>query len=394
MFNVKAVVLGCDGVNGLTVIRSLGRHGVPVVGVGYHRESLGFYSRYTMDKYVFPDPVINENRFLSLLLSHAKKWDGALLFPISDAALEAVSKYRDELSEHYIVPVPAWRHVKKMVDKKGVYDLASSLGIKIPKTFYVESQESLDKALEKLEFPVLLKPRKSVNFWTKFSFKLKVMNTPEELRHFMGSLESDYKMMVQEFIPGQENQLHYYFGYYDSEGTPVVEFTGEKLRQNPPWFGVGRIMKSTHSNKIISLSRKLCSELSAFGIYGIEFKRDPRDGNYKLIDFNGRNPLCIVLPIGCGIDIPWMMYSDLIMRKRLQVPSYHNGIYFIDEWADLTCFIKYRKYENFTLREYIAPYLSKKVFAVSSLDDPLPTIAMAIFIVRAMPIIRNIIKSG
>src|SRR5262252_7370993 len=49
-----AILLGADEPIGLTVIRELGEHGVPVHAIARSREGLGLYSKWTTAGYVRP----------------------------------------------------------------------------------------------------------------------------------------------------------------------------------------------------------------------------------------------------------------------------------------------------------------------------------------------------
>src|SRR5215472_14619985 len=49
-----AILLGVDEPIGLTIIRELGEHGVPVHAVARSRDGIGLYSRWTTGRYVRP----------------------------------------------------------------------------------------------------------------------------------------------------------------------------------------------------------------------------------------------------------------------------------------------------------------------------------------------------
>lgn len=51
-----AIVLGVDSAIGLTVVRELGRLGVPVVAIGRSVKAIGRYSRHTARFVVRPSP--------------------------------------------------------------------------------------------------------------------------------------------------------------------------------------------------------------------------------------------------------------------------------------------------------------------------------------------------
>ena len=67
--------------------------------------------------------------------------------------------------------------------------------------------------------------------------------------------------------------------------------------------------------------------LEAFGYYGlsqVEFKRDPRDGGFKLMEINPRLWQWHGLATACGVDLPRIAYDDLVGESS-PPPATMNG---------------------------------------------------------------------
>jgi len=62
-----------------------------------------------------------------------------------------------------------------------------------------------------------------------------------------------------------------------------------------------------------------------------------------------------------------MLYGELERAS-----GFKRDIFWIDSTKDLLRFFTSRKAEGYSLKEYIRPYLRKKVFAIWQLTDPLP----------------------
>lgn len=335
MEKTKAIVFLCY-VNGLGIIRSLGRRGIPVIAVDYDKKALGFSSKYASESIIAPDPRVDEDKFLAFMLENANKWVGSILIPTHDEELAIFSYHKEELSKHYILPVADWEAIKNIVDKKGTYEIAARLNIPIPKTISLDSVESLDSLKNNIDYPCLLKPRRGHEFMHKFGRKAFITEDFEQLQARVAQTHKvGCEMMIQEFISGKDNQIYFYVAYYDSESRPLAEFTERKLRQNPPILGVGRVAESTHTDEIIAPSRQILSRLSFTGLCAIEYKKDAKDSKFKLLDINGRSHMQIGLPIKCGIDFPWIMYNDLVWHKKLPLSEYKTGVKWIHETADI-----------------------------------------------------------
>jgi D-aspartate ligase len=371
---VKAIVFLCY-VNGLAIIRSLGRRGVPVVAVDYNKESLGFSSKYTSESIIAPDPKVDREEFLSFLFEKSSEWAGSVLIPTHDDELIIFSSHKEELSKYYIVPVPDWETTKKIVDKERTYEIAERLNIPIPKMISLDSVKSLDSLQGEIGYPCLLKPRRGHEFSPKFKRKAFIIEDSEQLRaRATLASQAGCDMLIQELIHGADNQLYAYIAYYDKESKPLAEFTGRKLRQSPPFIGVARVAESTLTEEIITPSRRILKELSFVGLCALEYKKDNSDGKFKLLEINGRSFLWMGLPMKCGVDFPWIMYNDLVWRKTLRVSGYRIGVKWIHETVDMLMTILHPRQSKLLSREYFSTYFAPKTLAVFASDDWKPTI--------------------
>ena len=96
--NNRAFVLSLFD-TGLGAVRSLGRAGIPVIGLDADTNMPGFKSRYCTAK-VCPDPVHDPEKLVQFMLDEGKRLDQpGVLFPASDAFVLFLSRYRDDLSQ-------------------------------------------------------------------------------------------------------------------------------------------------------------------------------------------------------------------------------------------------------------------------------------------------------
>ena len=61
---------------------------------------------------------------------------------------------------------------------------------------------------------------------------------------------------------------------------------------------------------IAELSERFVQAIHYHGLVEIEYKRDPRDGRYKLLDVNARAWGFHALGAASGVDFPWLLYAD------------------------------------------------------------------------------------
>ncbi len=108
--------------------------------------------------------------------------------------------------------------------------------------------------------------------------------------------------MYQEIVPGGDDELFTVGSYLDARSRPLAVFTGHKLRQHPPRFGVCRMAVSKWDDELAEAGLRLLRELGFWGVSQVEFKRDPRDGRYCLMEVNARHWMWHSLSTVCGVE--------------------------------------------------------------------------------------------
>lgn len=372
----KAILLS-SGITGLPTIRSLGQKGIPVVLVMWDKYDIGSCSKYVSESVIAPHPGRSSEEFISFLLNHSTKWKSGLLIPADDFSVTALSQNKAELSKHYIVTVPEWNVIEKCVNKKLTYEAAQKANIPVPKTVFPGSSEYLEKHKDEFVYPCLLKPSFSQKFAEELKIGIKMFKIEnfEELKSkFIFANKRGLDMMITELIPGDCDQLHAYHSYRSLEGEILAEFTCRKLRQTPPDFGVSVVDESIYMPEVIDLGRKFLKELSYTGLCAVEFKKDHRDGKFKLIEINARSSFGMNFAVNCGVDSPWVMYKDLVGHEKIKMNKYDIGLKWIHLSNDLVNFFKYRREEDWKFREYVKVYKGKKTFATYDPYDLRPFI--------------------
>src|SRR5580700_8932360 len=153
---VGAVVIGGD-YQGLGIVRSLGRQGIPVCIVD-DELSISRYSRYSTN-FVRVADLHDERVTVDCLLDIGKRLslDGWVLYPTREELVAAFSRNRAELSKLFRVPTPEWDSVRWAWDKRNTYQLAKELGIPVPLTHYPQNIDQLCE-LESIAPPFAIKP--------------------------------------------------------------------------------------------------------------------------------------------------------------------------------------------------------------------------------------------
>jgi predicted ATP-grasp superfamily ATP-dependent carboligase len=369
---------------GLAVIRALGRMGVPVYTLNYSENEMGLYSKYVRGKVRVPDPRKNEEEFITRLLELSHEFGGSLLIPTDDYTVVVLSKNKELLQSHYVVAVEDWAIVHKLIEKQYTYELARSWSIPSPWTFVVQSSDEVEAVHKQLTYPCLIKPCEGHTFFDHFKVKMFRVENEAELSARYSLIEPlGFTVMIQELVPGDDSQGVNYNSYFVN-GAPIAEFTAKKVRLEPPFLGSPRVLFSKAIPEILEPGRLLLQKLQYSGFSCMEFKKDQRSGVYKLMEVNCRNNLSGLLAVTCGINFPWIQYRHLMYGELAGASTFKENVYWIDLDKDLLRFFISRKEEGYSLKEYLLPYRKEKVFAISSIKDPLPYVMRIAYLMKLL----------
>jgi predicted ATP-grasp superfamily ATP-dependent carboligase len=371
-----AIILGGGDSNGLGVTRDLGRHGIPIYCLTSNPDELTCASKYCCGYQIVPDiesdPAILRQT-LTRFATHLKT--RAVLFPTTDTTLLTVSAIRDELRD-YVTFIPPRDVVETMVIKSKFYQSLQEHGIPHPAT-YDPTEESVSSILAQVTFPVYVRPAQTLVFLQHFQGKGWVARTPHELRkHLHRAHRKHVSMLVQQIIPGPVTNGYGYKGYFTQTSQLLLLLAIQKLRQ-PIMFANCTLHKTIPRATLAAYESILfpyLSKLGYTGLFGIEFKRDPGDGQYKLLDVNARSCGDSALGPACGLEDNLTAYRDALGLDVPPQTSYTTDLYYIWEPEDLRSLWQLARRRQLT-RHAVDPYVHRaKQFHILARDDLGPVV--------------------
>jgi predicted ATP-grasp superfamily ATP-dependent carboligase len=320
-----AVVAEVAWVNGLAAIRSLGRRGLRVLALDHRPYALGFRSRYAEPR-LAPDPLEDEDGFVAALRSLAEETDDDALpvFPTHDEHVNAIARHADVLADRYRFPFPSWDVLERIQSKRHQLETAESVGLPVPRTFHPTSRDEALAAGEELGFPVLVKPSANVGFRRSHRRQLFRCESAAELESAYEAA-APHEPMVQELIPGGDEELYTLGSYVNREGEALGLFSGHKLSQTRGFMGSARVGEALWVEEVVEQGLAFLRALGFHGISQVETKRDPRDGRYKLMEVNPRLWQWHSLAAACGVDLPYIAYRDLVGEPLPPARMYGDG---------------------------------------------------------------------
>ena len=321
--------------------------------------------------------ILDERETLDAVLELGRKFQlqGWVLFPTRDETVAAFSRHRDELAEFYRVTTGEWASVEWAWDKAKTYELAEKLGIPCPKTFVLNGISELQSLHSRL--PLAIKPAIKENFFYATGAKAWRANTAKELEQLYENASrhiSTQEILVQEIIPGDGREQYSYCAFYQN-GRPHSTLIARRARQHPREFGRAATYVETVEKPIIEeLSERFLGAIKYHGLVEIEYKRDPRDGKYKLLDVNARAWGFHGLGAACGVDFPYLAYADQ-MGLPIEPARAKSGVGWVRMLTDVPTALADLAHGCLNLRTYIRSMRATRMESVFSWDDPLPWLA-------------------
>ena len=366
-----ALIIG-GNLNGLSIARSLGRQGIPVWLTTSSDLKLASCSRYV--KKVLPWPGADDHSKAAHLLTLADQHqlDRWVLYPTSDETAAFLAKFHAVLSRRFLVSTPAWEVLRWAYDKRLTYQFAAEQSVVFPKTFCPASEDDLRSA--DINFPVILKPAThevasrltKEKAWPAADRKELLSRYRDACRAIPHDL-----ILVQERIPGG-GESQFSFAALCHQGQPIASLTARRARQYPVDFGYSSsFVETIDVPEIEAPSRRLLAAIEYSGIVEIEYKRDPRDGRYKLLDINPR--LWTWAPLGAqaGVDFPYLLWRALTgepVTKR----TGRAGARWVRMSTDIPSAIHQVLRGRLSVQTYLRSLQEPIQFALFAADDPLP----------------------
>lgn len=373
---IPAVVIG-GGLNGLGVMRNLGRNGIDVYCAVDKKSDIAIYSKYCKGYFVCPN-LENDLQLLKAFLNTFEKrlTSKAVLFPTSDVSVLNVSKLIGVL-DNYLVTMPKHEALETLIVKRKFYDSLEKTGIPHPTTLYPD-KENIENIKLKLKFPVFIKPSVSPIFAERFPGKKGfVANSERELRHYL-SLTQKYQIdvMIQEIIQGPIENHYTIGGYFDKNSKPINLIAKHRLR-GPTLFAnpsVGIGIPISEVPEIKEMTVKYLTSIKYKGLFLAEFKLDSHDKVFKFLEVNARSWWPNTYPTACGVNIILTAYLDAIGEKVEPIEKYETGIYSIYLLLDLVTILSKDAdlKQRFQFRKRLPSYIGKKHYTDYARDDPKP----------------------
>jgi predicted ATP-grasp superfamily ATP-dependent carboligase len=375
--SVPVVMLRSGHHGGLGIARSLGRLGVPVYSVDQTRWEAAFTSRYCRGRFLLDVENETPSAAVEKLRSIARKVGSRpILMPTTDQACIWVAQNDRALRDAFRFPEQDAELSETLCDKDRMQELAQEHGVATARSITPRSREDIAGFIAGATFPVMVKETGGGRLRARAGGSKFLVQTPRELFELcdrVGDLENP-NLMIQEFIPGEDWMFD---GYFDSRSECLFGITGKKIRRFPVKTGVTSLGICLPNETVFQTTARFMRAIGYRGILDIGYRRDSRDGSYKVLDANPRIGCTFRLFAADGLDVARALHLDLTGRP---VPATGNaeGRKWLVEDFDLISALHLWREGSLSFREWVRSLAGVEEAACFALDDPLPFLMMGL----------------
>jgi predicted ATP-grasp superfamily ATP-dependent carboligase len=325
---LPAVVLGIDTPIGLTVIRDLGRHGIPVIGIARQNNALGMQSRYLQRGLVRPS---TQDALVDQIVALGAELGQACLFAISEGDIALLNRHRDRLGAFKIMFADE-RRMDSVLDKAQTYAAAARVGVRTPRTEQVASLAEAERLSTELRYPVVLKwsnPHEAIRLLKPLGIspdKVRYCHSAAELMDYLRPFAPAHTYpLIQEYCAGVG------LGQFVlmKDGQPCYTFQHVRVHEWPPEGGFSSMCESLPPHlhrELMEKSVALLRELDWEGVAMVEYRHDPATGESALMEINGRFWGSLPLAYHAGANFPTLCYRLFGLGETVTQQPYRAGI--------------------------------------------------------------------
>lgn len=362
--STPAVVLMLDRTamhhGGLGAIRSLGRLGVPVYGVHDTPLAPAARSRYLHGRWCWrlpTDDTDNVERLKAGLITLAERIGRrSVLIATDDAGAFFLAEHGAALRPWFLFPGPPRELPRRLTDKHALYQLCRELGAPGVATARPGSVAEAEEFADRVGYPLaaeLAAPWRSGRGLELPSTSV-LQNRDDLVRTCragtgpfgtspFGTGQFDAGLTLQEIIPRCPSQDYFFHGYCDALSRCRPGFVGIKERSYPAHVGLTSLGRWVDNAQLYAQATELAARLGYQGILDLDYRWDPREGQYKLLDFKPRlGAQFRLFSDDAGVDVVVASHLDLTGRP-ISPGSQRTGRRFLVENYDPIAALGYRR---------------------------------------------------
>ena len=272
------------------------------------------YSRYVKRSFAWPgaDHADGLSSIIDLAKQHGLH--GWVLIATGDQDMRMIAQNHALLSQYFRVATPDWDTIQWAYDKRLTYQPRGRTRHRFPGQ--LSCRAAWTRSSGSIAAFRSFSSRPSARAWTSSRKPRPGRRTTATqllaLYQRAAALVGNDAIIVQEWIPGTGEAQFSYAGLWE-RGEPVVSLVARRRRQHPIDFGrSSTYVETIEQSEVEELACRFLKSLNYTGVVEVEFKHDRRDGQYKLLDVNGRFWTWNGLGALAGVDFPYLAWRQAL----------------------------------------------------------------------------------
>lgn len=372
---------------GLNLLRALGLAGIPAIVAGADPHEPALDSRYCSARVSLPrlegdaavDALVGIGRRLAMQCGRRVP----LMFG-GDEALALVSDHRERLARFFVFSLPEASIARSLVAKDRFQSFARARGLPVPEALAFHGDGP--GTLRGTPGPVVAKPRGKADWHHSplcaqlFEGDAKALVYPSgpaaagdaRLARFAEQL------LFQVYVPGGDECLWSYHGYADTTGEVLAGFVGRKIRTFPVDNGESAYIELADSPELEALGRGIARRCPLRGPFKMDFKRDPRDGTWSLLEINARASLWHYVGAANGVNLMKVAYDELLEGVAPTPRPARTSVRWVNFALDARAFRQLRARGDLSWAGWLASLARPAmVYGLFAWNDPMPWVVQA-----------------
>lgn len=327
---LNILVLGDDTRSFLSVVRSFGHREWRVDVCPFDFSSPALRSVYIRSVFHLPIYHLDPDRWVSTLRKILS--DGAYDFivPCDDRSILPIHRHLDSFSGAPFA-LPNEDSMRIFYDKYETRQLARASGVPIAAGRRLTKDNSADGLAVEFGLPLVIKPRSSyVIDNVSMRNKVQLVHNINDLRKKLAVQGDRSRFLVESVVPGHGVGI----SVLAEHGRLVQAFEYHRVREPLSGGGSSYRVSKPLNPILVGYVEKLIAGSQLDGVAMFEFRYDPDSGEINLLEVNARFWGGFPLAIGAGIDFPWLLYRQSVLKEAVAATGYRTGYYARNAAAD------------------------------------------------------------
>lgn len=271
--------------------------------------------------------IWNEETFFEVLDTFAKEHEGKkiVLIPTNETYTEFISGNNGRLNSSYVYNIPNVSVIKSLTNKETFYKTYENSCLKFPKTIYYDCKQNENIFLN-MTYPLVVKPADVVMYnhlYFEGKNKIYKVNSESELWDTISTIKKGGytdKLIIQEFIPGDDSNLFDSVVYVNSKGNvEFMSFAQIGLQERTRGMVGNAAVLINGFNTTNGNVKDMAKDIKKFmesihyqGFAEIDMKYDERDNSFKVLEINARQGRCSYYVTALGKNLVKVIVDDVL----------------------------------------------------------------------------------